>query len=566
MEKKHKIMAFIVFFTLLFGCAGVQAAELPPAAKLILEQRAEAEQYKQNLPPAAKKILTQQEEKEQYKQSLPPAARKILFGDDRDSDLNENESILAEEMHDERDEAPILTEGNLDELPYAKTPTENINDFFLQFKPKEHIPRVVTPRNDQLLPDTSNIHIRIDYDGTEPCFAEINSMVSNSVLPIDGKELVLLSSKFERGREYHLRVRAGNAYSDTVAFHVGNTREDEIARIIANTDIVAVGPRIAKSAIFPNGIFTSKEEADANMTTITVKVWRANARTVEVDEIQVVDEITHTIRVPVKKFLDKDGNLTETEDIYGLKIHGSSTNAEDGTEATTTEGAAETVSESVSVSGDPEENAEAETEAPEGETSDDTENNDEAEVSDTDTETEAEIQTNTEQTEITTEGSAENQDEPVTDKEGRVTVEEYTEITTIEYVTKVVKRTVNQGDLYSSTASITVNRALAGVYTDIFNDLYEIKFPISSVGCYSWRNTRGGRLSEHALGTAIDINYEQNYCIYSDGSTTGDYWRPYEDIYSVTPEVVNIFRKHNFSWGGSWVSPKDYMHFSYFGT
>ena len=51
--------------------------------------------------------------------------------------------------------------------------------------------------------------------------------------------------------------------------------------------------------------------------------------------------------------------------------------------------------------------------------------------------------------------------------------------------------------------------------------------------------------------------------IYSTGNSVGSLYKPYENPYSVTKEVVNIFRKYNFGWGASF---NDYMHFSYFGT
>ena len=41
---------------------------------------------------------------------------------------------------------------------------------------------------------------------------------------------------------------------------------------------------------------------------------------------------------------------------------------------------------------------------------------------------------------------------------------------------------------------------------------------------------------------------------------------PKENIYSIAPdsEVVSIFSKYGFVWGGDeWSNPKDYMHFSY---
>ena len=470
----------------------------------------------------------------QYWSELPPVARYIIF--DLPNEQKEEELELEFESGDE----VVRTESDWDNLPYAPEPKFYITDFFKAFQPKDNVPEILTPRDGALLPDNSNIHIRVKYDGKEPMYAEINSLASSSVLKIENNELVILSSKLVRNREYHLRVRAGKAFSQTVAFSVGSKYENEIEKIIANTDIVAVGPRIPMEKIFPNGFFHSEEEAEANMVTITVKVWRADTEEVEVDEEEVVDEIVRTIKVPVAKYVGENVDTDVSEEILLNKsVDG------DMTEEIDEEEPEETAAEQTEAEEEPEETEQPEQpeQAPE-----------EPEP--------AEEESGEEEREI----SAEDEETTEADENGELVIEDYTEITTIEYVTKTVRRTVNKGELYSSTASFTCNRALADTYRQIFDELYEIKFPINDIGCFSWRNTAGGRISEHALGTAIDINYMQNYCIYGDGSTVGDYWRPYEDIYSVTPEVVNIFRRHNFSWGGSWVTPKDYMHFSYFGT
>ena len=122
------------------------------------------------------------------------------------------------------------------------------------------------------------------------------------------------------------------------------------------------------------------------------------------------------------------------------------------------------------------------------------------------------------------------------------------------------------GNRYPSTVTLTVNRNLKNNYINAFKELYALAFPIKSVGCYNYRNTHGGRLSEHALGTAVDINPDENYCRYSDGVKVGKLFAPYENPYSVTPEVVNIFKRYGFSWGGEWTGTVDYMHFSYFDT
>ena len=123
------------------------------------------------------------------------------------------------------------------------------------------------------------------------------------------------------------------------------------------------------------------------------------------------------------------------------------------------------------------------------------------------------------------------------------------------------------GEKVSSTASFKVHNAIADKIKLVFEEIYngDEKFPIKDVGGYAWR---GGR-SEHNGGTAIDINYAENYCIYNNGNVIGSFWKPNEDPSSITPpgDVVNALVRHGFTWGGdAWRNPKDYMHFSYLGT
>ena len=119
----------------------------------------------------------------------------------------------------------------------------------------------------------------------------------------------------------------------------------------------------------------------------------------------------------------------------------------------------------------------------------------------------------------------------------------------------------------SSKASITVHKDISDKVQAIFEEIYndEEKFPIKDIGGYNFR----GGTTEHNGGTAIDINSNENYCIYSNGTVVGSHWLPYEDPYSITPygSVVRAFEKYGFTWGGdAWNSTKDYMHFSYLGT
>lgn len=136
----------------------------------------------------------------------------------------------------------------------------------------------------------------------------------------------------------------------------------------------------------------------------------------------------------------------------------------------------------------------------------------------------------------------------------------------METITVRIWRMDEDGKKFPSSAKLTVNKNLRNNYINAFNELYALSFPINSVGCYNYRKTYGGRLSEHALGTAVDINPMQNYCLYSDGTTVGELWEPYKNPYSVTPEVVAVFKKYGFGWGGDWGDTPDYMHFSYFNS
>ena len=137
----------------------------------------------------------------------------------------------------------------------------------------------------------------------------------------------------------------------------------------------------------------------------------------------------------------------------------------------------------------------------------------------------------------------------------------------METVTVPVWKMKADGTKYESTMELAVHRVIAEKVVAVFTEIFygEEQFPIKDVGGYAFR---GGR-TEHNWGTAIDLNANENYCIYKDGTTVGECWLPYENPYSVTPygDVVNAFEKYGFTWGGdAWSNPKDYMHFSYLGT
>ncbi len=123
------------------------------------------------------------------------------------------------------------------------------------------------------------------------------------------------------------------------------------------------------------------------------------------------------------------------------------------------------------------------------------------------------------------------------------------------------------GEKVTRLMTVQVHKNIAPTVEAIFEEIYngEEKFPIHYLGGFS----HGGR-SEHTIGCAIDINYEENYYHNPNtGETVGKYWKPGEDPYSIPldGEVAQIFEKYGFRQGAYWNSgTRDYMHFSYFWT
>ena len=83
------------------------------------------------------------------------------------------------------------------------------------------------------------------------------------------------------------------------------------------------------------------------------------------------------------------------------------------------------------------------------------------------------------------------------------------------------------------------------------------------------------KLSNHAMGRAIDLNPLENPYVYVDGSVDGpNECLNYVDRSKATADnhmiqdgdfVVTTFKNHGFSWGGDWEGDKDYQHFDYEG-
>ncbi len=139
-------------------------------------------------------------------------------------------------------------------------------------------------------------------------------------------------------------------------------------------------------------------------------------------------------------------------------------------------------------------------------------------------------------------------------------------------VTVKVWKLNDADELYSSTLTFRINSVLKDDVIAIFDEIYNapVKAPLKDVNAYAWRSAMSsGTYSDHNYGTAIDLNYNENYCIYASGTVVGSFYDPENSIYSFPKDgiVVQTFAKYGWLWGGNaWVSGTvDHMHFSYLG-
>ncbi len=132
---------------------------------------------------------------------------------------------------------------------------------------------------------------------------------------------------------------------------------------------------------------------------------------------------------------------------------------------------------------------------------------------------------------------------------------------------------------------ILMHEDLVSDIEEIFSFMKEIKFPVEMVipikfdmpngmttmanlnntyGFHYRQAVANTNLSKHATGRAIDINPFQNPYIFADGKhkPEGSSYNP-KDARTLTPThpVVLKFKELGWSWGGDWVTVKDYMHF-----
>jgi D-alanyl-D-alanine carboxypeptidase len=143
------------------------------------------------------------------------------------------------------------------------------------------------------------------------------------------------------------------------------------------------------------------------------------------------------------------------------------------------------------------------------------------------------------------------------------------------------------------TGRLVVHRDVAGDIVRVFRRLYRDRFPIrrmvpvdaygasdfrsieaDNTSAFNCRRVDGtNRWSNHAFGTAIDVNPIENPYVGSSGTTSHPASIPYlrrsparRGMAIEGSALVAAFDSIGWGWGGRWSGTKDYQHFSAEGT
>lgn len=80
------------------------------------------------------------------------------------------------------------------------------------------------------------------------------------------------------------------------------------------------------------------------------------------------------------------------------------------------------------------------------------------------------------------------------------------------------------GEKTAGEVTFMIHKALAADMTEIFTEIFNDpeQFPVKDIGGFRWTD---GAKGEHNCGTAIDINWNENYQVYPNGTVgAGAYW------------------------------------------
>ncbi len=142
------------------------------------------------------------------------------------------------------------------------------------------------------------------------------------------------------------------------------------------------------------------------------------------------------------------------------------------------------------------------------------------------------------------------------------------------------------------TGEMIVNKSVATAVTQVFGKLFQAKFPIeemrvtgkseldaaptgdgNATAAFVCRPTRGATTwSAHAYGLAVDINpfcnpYRKGDLVLPElASSYLDRSSPRPGMIRAGDVVERAFTAIGWTWGGTWTSPKDLMHFSQTGS
>ena len=147
---------------------------------------------------------------------------------------------------------------------------------------------------------------------------------------------------------------------------------------------------------------------------------------------------------------------------------------------------------------------------------------------------------------------------------------------------QIVKLNVKYIDFngQTKTGQIEVHEVLSNEVRDIFNEILNIGFPINKIqtidhygysdeksirdnnsSSYNFRFVGdSNKLSDHSIGFAIDINPWQNPWVHPSALNLTKYDPTLKGTILKDGDIVNIFKKYGWTWGGDWRNP-DYQHF-----
>lgn len=123
-------------------------------------------------------------------------------------------------------------------------------------------------------------------------------------------------------------------------------------------------------------------------------------------------------------------------------------------------------------------------------------------------------------------------------------------------LTKVIwlKSSLNQTLLFNSkNGAATALQKVSDELDTLSKNRPQIIKRLSPSGTFNWRKiAKSNSLSAHSFGIAIDID-----------ATNSSYWQWHKERKNLLDkEIIHIFEKNGFIWGGRWIS-FDTMHFEY---